>query len=394
MLYRLVRIVSLTVGPYCPRSGRWNRPGRVAAAVLSLLIAGCSDASDAGDGAQTNAAAGSAKARSAVVLEYHHVDTQTPAATSVTPEQFEAHLEHLAANEFHVWPLPRLVRTLRRGDEVPARTVAITFDDAYVSVYEEAFPRLQERGWPFTVFVAPGITDKGYELHASWDQLREMEAAGATMANHSMDHPHMVARGERSREQWLAAMRAQVTDAQDRLERELEDPAQLFAWPFGEFSPPLQQMLAELDFVGFGQQSGAFGPQSDFTALPRYPYARSQQSLDTFDLKVRSRPLPVVATEPDSGVLGAEARRPELSLSLGPGAYQPEDVRCYVGGSPAEFELDADASPPILHIRPPSELGTGRTKINGTAPARDGNHWLWYSFVWMKPNPDGSWYRD
>lgn len=334
-----------------------------------------------------------ASAASAVVLEYHHVATDTPPSTSVTPAKFEAHMDHLAANDFHVWPLPKLVETIRDGGDVPQRTVAITFDDAYASVHDEVFPRLQERGWPFTVFIAPESIDKDIDAFVDWDELREMEAAGVTMANHSSDHAHMVARGDRGREQWLADARANIVDAQERLEEELTSPARLFAWPFGEFSPPLQRLLEELDFVGFGQQSGAVGPDSDFTALPRFPFATGFDSLDSFALKVRSRPLPVAEVQPASGILGPDARRPTLTLTLAKGPYRAETVRCYVGGGPAEAELDP-GTPATLRVQPPQALATGRTKINCTAPATDGDEWFWFSFVWMKPNPDGTWYSD
>jgi peptidoglycan/xylan/chitin deacetylase (PgdA/CDA1 family) len=334
-----------------------------------------------------------ASAASGVVLEYHHVADDTPPSTSVTPATFEAHMDHLAENDFRVWPLPKLIETIREGGDVPERTVALTFDDGYASVYDEVFPRLQERGWPFTVFVATGSIDKGIDAFVSWDELREMEAAGVTIGNHSVDHAHMVARGDRGREEWLADARANIVDAQERLREELDAPARLFAWPFGEFSPPLQALLADLDYVGFGQQSGAVGPDSDFTALPRYPLATGFDSLDSFALKVRSRPLPVADVQPGSGVLGPDASRPANTLTLEEGAYRPETVRCYIGGEPAGIEINAD--PPItLRVQPERTLGTGRTKVNCTAPATDSGQWFWYSHVWMKPNPDGSWYRD
>ncbi len=334
-----------------------------------------------------------AYASSAVVLEYHHVAEDTPPSTSVTPEKFEAHMDHLADNDFDVWPLPKLVETVREGGDVPERTVALTFDDAYASVYDEVFPRLQERDWPFTVFVATESIDKGIDAYTSWDELREMEAAGVTIANHSVDHAHMVARGDRDRGEWLDDARANIVDAQERLNEELESPARLFAWPFGEFSPPLQRLLGELEYVGFGQQSGAVGPDSDFTALPRFPLATGFDSLDSFALKVRSRPLPVTEVEPESGVLGPDAERPALTLTLEEGPYRPGTVRCYIGGGPAESEIDT-GPPATLRVRPAQALGTGRTKINCTAPSTKGNQWFWYSYVWMKPNPDGSWYSD
>lgn len=342
------------------------------------------------------AAVGAAPAApSAVVLEYHHVATDTPPSTSVDPATFGAHMEHLAENGFHVWPLARLVDTVRAGEPVPEKTVALTFDDAYRSVYTEVYPRLRARGWPFTVFVATdGIGDTA-GVYMSWDQLRELQRNGVTIANHGATHPHLVRRrpGESERE-WLERVRGEIVSAQRRLEAELEQPPpRLFAWPYGEFSPPLQSLLRELGYVGFGQQSGAFGPGSDFTALPRFPLATGFASLDSFALKVRSRPLPVRATEPRSGVLAPDVARPELRLTLGPGPYRPEGVRCYVGGRPVGVELE-DTTPPVLRVRADRALGAGRTKYNCTAPATDSATWFWYSFVWMKPLPDGSWYTE
>lgn len=342
------------------------------------------------------AAVGAARAApSAVVLEYHHVAEDTPPSTSVTPATFEAHMAHLADHGFEVWPLARLVETVRAGDPVPDRTVALSFDDGYRSVYTEVLPRLRERGWPFTVFVSTDYIDGRHGGYMSWDQLRELQRHGATIANHGVTHGHLAHRppGE-TRRQWLARVRSEIVDAQQRLEAELaKPPPKLFAWPFGEFSPPVQALLRELGFVGFGQQSGAFGPGSEFTALPRFPLATGFDSLDSFALKVRSRPLPVRATEPRSGVLGPDVARPELRLELAPGPYRPQGVRCYAGGRPIEVVLES-STPPVLRTRVDRPIGPGRTKYNCTSPATDSDAWFWYSFLWMKPLPDGSWYRE
>jgi len=333
-------------------------------------------------------------ADSAVVLEYHHVGEDTPPSTSVTPETFERHMAYLAANGFKVWPLPRLIAAVRAGEEVPERTIALTFDDGYRSVYEEVFPRLQARGWPFTIFVATGSLDDGDRNFVTWDQLREMEAAGVTIGNHSVNHPHMIRQLEsEDKAAWLRRMRREIVEAQARLEQELKRPARLFAYPFGEFSPAVTTIVRELDFVGFGQQSGAVGPGGEFSALPRFPIATAFAGMESFAIKVRSRPLPVTGTRPESGVLDPGDDRPRLRLTLGPGPYRPEAVRCYLGGDTVPLELES-GNPPHLSIRPARPLQSGRSKVNCTAPASDGDQWFWYSFLWMKPLPDGSWYRE
>lgn len=330
---------------------------------------------------------------SVVVLEYHHVSDDTPASTSVPPAVFEAQMDYLAEHGFRVRPLDDLVARIRAGEPVPEKTVALTFDDAYRSVYTEAFPRLRERGWPFTVFVSTAYIDEGYGNYADWDALREMARAGVTLGNHSVDHPHLVRRraGEGDAA-WRARARTQITGAQTRLSDEVGSAAKLFAYPYGEFSPALQALVDELGFAGFGQQSGAFGTASDFTALPRFPIAGTAPALDTFATKVRSRPLPLREAEPASGVLGPEAARPTLRLTLGEGV-RPSTISCYVHGSAMPIE-QVGQNPPVLAVRPAEPIGPGRTKYNCTAPVSGAEGWHWYSFLWMKPLQDGSWYRE
>lgn len=332
---------------------------------------------------------------SAVVLMYHHVAEDTPAATSVRPEMFDRHLEYLEDNGFRVWSLPRLVETLQAGGHVPERTVALTFDDAYESVYEQVWPRLRERGWPFTVFVAPADVDAGHGPVADWDQLREMAADGAVIANHSMNHGHLARprRGEGD-DDWLERVRDEIEQARTRLAEELDDaPPALFAWPYGEFSPPAQKLLEAMGLVGFGQHSGAIGPDSDFTALPRFPMAVGFDDPESFALKVHTRPLPVVDTDPASGVMDPDERVPALEVELGEGRFAAERLACYSQGSALEIEW-FDERRRRFRVEGDEIVGAGRTRFNCTAPATDADRWYWYSFQWMMPRDDGTWYED
>ena len=124
----------------------------------------------------------------AVILMYHHVSATTPASTSVDPDLFEAHLDYLEENGFRVWPLDQVVDSLGAGRALPDSVVVFTFDDGYRSVYEEAYPRLRQRGWPFTVFVTTDAIDHRQGPVLTWDQLREMAGQGATIASHPQHH--------------------------------------------------------------------------------------------------------------------------------------------------------------------------------------------------------------
>ena len=90
-------------------------------------------------------AAHSLAADYATILMYHRFGEDRYPSTNVTLEQFEEHLEILASGPYNVMPLDEVVEHLQTGEPLPDRSVAITIDDAYLSVFTEAFPRLKER---------------------------------------------------------------------------------------------------------------------------------------------------------------------------------------------------------------------------------------------------------
>lgn len=354
-------------------TSRWIR---FAAAVLAVTgTAACSPSLDA--------------AEHAVILLYHHVSTSSPSSTSVTPDRFEEHLEYLAQNDFAVLPLEEIVRALDGGHALPPRAVALTFDDAYESVYDEALPRLERRNWPFTVFVATDPVDDGYAGFMSWDELRDLEARGGTIGNHSADHAYLLRRQpDENHAVWRERVRDNIMHAEARLEQELEQPLPFFAYPYGEFDAPLESIVTDLGYVGFGQQSGPVGRSYEQSRLPRYPVATGFDDLDSLAEKLRTRPLPVTVLGPDSTVLAAGAEAPLLRLRIPDGAYRRDAMRCYVAGQePARIEWDGD----VASIRAREPLDTGRSKYNCTAPAASGpGVFFWYSHLWIKQAQGGS----
>ena len=329
----------------------------------------------------------------AVVLVYHHVSESTPALTSVTPQVFDSHLDYLEDNGFNVWPLARILSTLAAGDALPANTVAITFDDAYESVYLEAYPRLRKRGWPFTLFVASEPVDRGYAGYLGWQQLRRLAEAGIELGNHSHSHAHLVRRldGE-SATQWRQRVSGDIGTAAARLREETGSESRLFAYPYGEHSPELKDIVRELGYLGIAQQSGAVGAVSDFLALPRFPMASGFADLQRFATAVNARPLPVTVARAG----GAANHRPieTLELTLAPGEYRAAQLACYrATGVRLQVEVITE-QPLTLSVPLSGAQNAGRHKINCTAPARSGGGWFWYAFQWLVTHPDGSWYRE
>mgnify|MGYP004451011397 FL=1 len=69
---------------------------------------------------------------------------------------------------------------------VPKRPVVITFDDGYSDNYTSSFPSLKNHGLKATFFVITDGVDDGYYMSA--DMLKEMQAAGMSIENHTANH--------------------------------------------------------------------------------------------------------------------------------------------------------------------------------------------------------------
>ncbi len=330
----------------------------------------------------------------AVVLIYHHVSADTPAATSVTPEVFESHLDYLERNGFTVWPLARVLDAVAARETLPRNTVSFTFDDAYRSVYTEAWPRLRKRGWPFTVFVNSEAVDRGYASTMSWAELRQLARGGVDIGNHSHTHDHLVRRraGE-SVADWRRRVTRDIETAAARIETETGTRTTLFAYPYGEYSQPLKEVVRALGLRGVAQQSGAVGYLTDPLAVPRFPLARGYDDLGRLATAVNARPLPVREVD-----VTPARRNPDdverLRLVLEPGDYRPRQLACYGGGGKALPVTRGNGENSELVVDLAGIGRAGRNKVNCTAPAiGESGAYFWYSFQWLLRNPDGSWYE-
>jgi biofilm PGA synthesis lipoprotein PgaB len=337
-----------------------------------------------------------AEADHAVILAYHHVSTATPASTSVTPAQFDAHLDYIFDHGYVVWPLNTLLNKLRAGQSVPDNAIALTFDDAYESVFETVQPKMQARGWPYTVFVNSAAIDAKHAPYMSWQQLRKLVTQGVDIGNHSHGHAHLVQRlPNESEDSWRTRVSIDIEHAQTRLEQELGNTPELFAYPYGEYSDALTAEVTRLGMFGIGQHSGAVGHHSKFSALPRFPVSGSYASLDQLATRLQAEPLNITASPPGPMILPPAVEAPMVRLVLADGAYEVANLACYASGQGRMQQVLIESKPPTFQIKPVAALRPGRSKYNCTIPHQSKpGVYFWWSYLVMKPKLDGSWYAD
>lgn len=327
-----------------------------------------------------------------VILLYHRVSESGPGSTRVSPETFASHLDLIAQGGYQVLPLDELLQGIYGDGEIPERAVAITFDDAYRSVGEAAYPMLRERAMPFSVFVATDVVDEGGSGFLTWDAMREMAASGlVTFGPHSISHAHLESLGGTGAQGLSAEREAEIDGSLARLREELaEAVVDAFAYPFGEYSLNTEALLRQRGLYGLAQQSGAVGGDTPSTRIPRFPFYTGGDSSDRLQTALASRPLMMEEEGPAEVFIANEATVPAV-LRVRPldDAYRSDGLSCFsAAGERLVQRWDDD----WLELSLPT-MKPGRNKVNCTAPANDGSGYYWFSRLWIWEDADGRWLR-
>ena len=312
-------------------------------------------------------------ADSAVILMYHRFGESAHSSTNIRLDQFDSHLAELQAGGYTVLPVPEIIAAIKAGRPLPERAVGITIDDAYLSVYTEAWPRLRKAGFPFTLFVATDAIDRAFVSYMSWDQIRDLRDNGVTIGSQTATHLHMPAnRDDRNVED--------LRLSNERFQGELGATPKLFAYPFGEASRSIQAIVREAGFTdAFGQHSGALHASSDRFYMPRFALNENFGDIRRFKLVANALPVPYTDLSPLNPTLTQNP--PLFGFTLTKEAGPLRGLTCYAGD---QGKLQMERLGPRVEVRLARNFSAGRARINCTAPGPDGR-WRWLGMLYYVP---------
>ncbi len=309
----------------------------------------------------------------AAILMYHRFGEAKYPSTNIRLDQFDAHLEMLANGNYTVLPLAKIIRHLKDGIDLPDRTVAITVDDAYLSVFTEAWPRLKAKNFPFTVFVATDPVDSNHPNYMSWDQLRQLQAHGVGIGSQTATHPHMHQINH-------ADIDAELISSNQRFLSELGLRPTLFAYPYGEYNLAVIERVKTAEFsAAFGQNSGVAHGFNGFFELPRFAFNEQYGAMDRLTLAIDGLPLKVNQILPADVVI--DTNPPAFGFTLVPEIADNRQLRCF---NSTYGKLSVDRIGPRVEVRFPGALPSGRARVNCTMPGPDGR-WRWFGKQFLVP---------
>jgi peptidoglycan/xylan/chitin deacetylase (PgdA/CDA1 family) len=189
------------------------------------------------------------------ILTFHKVDSRFEfGVTRITPGGFRKVIAFLKREGYETVSL----ETLCDPETVTARKpIVLTFDDSYESLYDNAFPILQEFGFTATIFVVTGYVgtlnawdvNLGWILfrHLSWGQLEEFRKASFEIGSHTVHHPDLTRiSGEK--------LRSELEDSKKTIEDRLGAPIRFVSFPFGRYNDSVLETMKECGYergVGF-----------------------------------------------------------------------------------------------------------------------------------------------
>ncbi len=317
----------------------------------------------------------------AVILQYHRFDDIRYPSTSISMKLFRQQIEYLVQHHYNVLPLSKVVTALRENKMLPDKTVVISIDDAYQTVYTNAYPLLKKYHLPFTLFVNSLPIIHESQNYLTWDEMREMGKNGAEFANHTYSHQYLVRDNIENSKNYENYVTNEIQKCEIKIEKELGKKVctapKMLAYPFGEYDAKLMALVQKLGYVGIAQNSGPISSESNFMALTRFPMSGGYGVMEQFVLKIDTLPLPLASVENEDTIVDESNNPPLLTLTL----QKPlKAFQCFnANGEKLTMRWLSETKVTIQSTQP---LAYPRNHYTCTAPAEDGR-WYWYSHLWV-----------
>ena len=305
---------------------------------------------------------------SAVVFMYHKFGVSKYPSTNVTIEQLDAHINEFTKDKYSLQPLEFIIDTIINNGKLPNNTIGISIDDADKSFFITAWPKFKKNNIPVTLFVNTSTISNNNKTYLNWNQIRKLREEGVSIGAHSHNHHHMPDLN-------IEEVRKEIETSNKIFLRELGEIPRLFAYPYGETSSAIIEIIKEFNFkVAFGQHSGVINETSNFYYLPRFSLNEKYSELSRVKFAANAKGLGLYDFIPENPNL--RENPPFIGFSLVDQSLT-KSLDCFIFDSKGQVEKQIFKFNERIEIRLDRKLTKGRSRINCTAKGSDG-YWRWY----------------
>ena len=307
------------------------------------------------------------KINHANILMYHRFGENKYPTTNTTIEQFISHTNELVKDKYNVINLDKVVKGIKGKIDLKDRSVSITIDDAYLSVYTKAWPILKRLKLPFTLFVSTDVIDNNFSNYMNWNQIRELVDHGVLIGSQTKSHPHL---HRLSSKQILN----EIEYSNKRFIEELGFKPKLFAYPYGEYDNKTIKIVEGSGFeAAFGQHSGVAHISSGIFELPRFAMNENYGDLNRLKLAINALPIITRDISPEDNLL--KKNPPDFGFTLSSKIKPMKAVRCFASNG---ITTDTKRIGKFrIEVRLEEKFPNARGRINCTMEAENGR-WRWF----------------
>ena len=204
------------------------------------------------------------------VLMYHSISDES-GPTSISPELFRAQILALKRNDYSVVSLTRLSGWSRGAEQLPERSVVLSFDDGFADFAHTAFPVLQEQGYTATIFLPTGRIG-GFEAWEGmnrtprrlldWSEVEGLAKAGIEFGGHTVSHVDLTRLAP-------AELEREIRQSQEDIAARLHMPTRTFAPPYGRINGNVLREISKWAEVSVSTRLDRAAPGTDIANLPR-----------------------------------------------------------------------------------------------------------------------------
>jgi peptidoglycan/xylan/chitin deacetylase (PgdA/CDA1 family) len=218
------------------------------------------------------------------ILCYHNFNPTVPGSMTLNPKKFEAQLKWLKENGYTIIPLKEAVEYLQGSrTSLPNKSIVITADDGWQSVYKYLVPIVKKYNIPVTLFIYPQTISQGKNA-MTWDELKELQNTGLfDIQSHTWSHPNFKQERRRlSAANYQKFVERELTQAKKVLEEKMGKTISYLAWPFGIYDSFLEEQAKKAGYtMSFSIDARTANKGFRPMAQPRYMIIEDQ-SMQTF----------------------------------------------------------------------------------------------------------------
>jgi len=223
------------------------------------------------------------------ILLYHRVDeniSNDPVDINISPDEFRKQIKAFSES-YNVLTIAQILQHLKESKPFPPKSICITFDDSYESIYRNALPILKEYDVPASFFINDGYleTDRTYpwdevieykQPMMSWAHVKEIVDDGFEVGVHTTNHLDLGACDYET-----ASM--EIGGSRKILENGLGLNLPYFSIPFGRRNSYKQETIDIVKDNGFSCCFSAYGGHVDMDSDPynleRMPFSSDYSSI-------------------------------------------------------------------------------------------------------------------